>query len=66
MTLTTTPTELEQYADKVAQWYSDCMTYILQNFDPQRAPEVRVGDHVRALRQQYEKNNPRPSWKTLL
>lgn len=65
MTITLTTEEINAYTNKVSQWYHDCLTYILERFDPMLARES-PRDILRKLRSEFESKNPRPDWKTLL
>jgi len=65
MTVTISPNELEGYANKIRQWGSDCLTYLLSQPYEQQVHGNLV-DHWRKLRAKYELEHPMPTWKDLL
>jgi hypothetical protein len=64
MTITLSPTELEDYTNKIRQWGGSCLTFILsQPYNEQ--VHGNLVDYWRTLRRQYEQENPMPTWKDI-
>ena len=70
MTITFEKEELVEFQRKLAEWHQKQTIFVLENMsgvvnysDPLR----RHGpDMVRALMEKFEKENPRPDWRSLL
>lgn len=71
MTVTLTSSELSTFEGKLSEWYRNQFIYVLDNLwsrpDFTLDPRGRnVTEATRALMLKFEKENPRPDWRTLL
>ena len=65
MTITFTEKEIEVFSQNMQQWNIDCLNFILKHCKPTDFPD-RPPDQLIALRERFEKENPRPNWRNLL
>ena len=65
MTVTLTTEELSNFASDLEKWNRECLHYILTHYSP-RALEARPTDQLLSLKHKYEREHPRPDWRSLL